>query len=36
MSSAETYKKNKAMLRAEKTKPTSGTKIGGKKAAVIF
>ena len=24
------------MLNAEKTKPTSGTKIGGKKVAVIF
>ena len=36
MSSDETYKKNKAILNAEKTKPTSGTIIGGKKVAVIF
>lgn len=28
--------KNRAILRAGKTKPTSGTRIAGKNAAVIF
>lgn len=36
MSSDEIYKKNKAMLIAENTRPTRGTKIGGKKVAVII
>ena len=36
ISSLEMYKKNKLILKAGKTKPTSGTKIEGKKAAVII
>ena len=35
MSSAETYKKNNAILKAGKTKPTIGTRIEGKNAAAI-
>jgi len=30
------YKKNKAILKAGKIRPTRGTKIEGKKAAAIF
>ena len=36
MSSVSTYKKNKAILNAGKTKPTSGTRIEGKNVAVII
>jgi hypothetical protein len=32
----DTYKKNKAILKAGKIRPTRGTKIEGKKAAAIF
>ena len=35
ISSTETYRKNNAILKAGKTKPTIGTKIEGKKAAAI-
>ena len=36
MSSIEIYRKNNAILNAGKTKPTIGTKIDGKNAAVII
>ena len=36
MSSTETQIKNNAILSAGNTKPTRGTKIAGKNAAVIF
>ena len=36
MSSTETQIKNNAILNAGNTKPTSGTKIAGKNAAVIL
>ena len=35
MSSTDTYRKNNAILKAGKTKPTIGTKIAGKKADAI-
>lgn len=36
MSSVWTYKKNKAILNAGKTKPISGTRMEGKKDAAII
>ena len=36
MSSVWIYKKNKAMLKAGKIKPTSGTRIEGKNDAAII